>query len=102
MNKIKIMLSAIAALATVGGAFALKAKKLGSKTLYVSYFDPENPPITPVGQQYCTVTVENLGTAYEIRPTGSLSGLQYFYVTETTPIGTSADLCTYKYYTTNS
>jgi hypothetical protein len=102
MNKFKIILATTAALTTIGGAFALKAKKLGSKVLYVSYLDPENPPpITPAGQQYCTVTCQNVGTAYEVRPTGILSSFLYFYVTETAPLGTGADLCTYKYYTFN-
>jgi hypothetical protein len=98
MTKVKIMLSAIAALATVGGAFALKAKKVGSKALYVSRAHNAD---APVGQEYCTLTLSNVGTAYEIRPTVP-AGFSYFYITETAPIGNAQDLCTYKYYTTQS
>jgi hypothetical protein len=103
MNKTKIMLSAIAAISAVGGAFALKSKKLGCKTVYVSQLNTDpGAPIPPAGQQYCTITLQHDATAYEVRPSGSLSSFSYFYVTETPPIGTAADLCTYKYYTTCS
>lgn len=93
MTKVKIMLSAVAGLATIGGAFALKAKKLGTLPLYtIRSFSTA----APTGFQYCTILLTATGTVYDVPTAGS----SYYYVTETAPSASNLkNPCQYAYYT---
>jgi hypothetical protein len=81
MKRIKIMLSAIAVLAIVGGAFAFKAQKFTATAVYCSALDAQqNPTCTLPGFQ----RANNGLTPTSTIPCGA--GVQYY--------NTSIDKCT--------
>lgn len=82
MNKAKIMLSAVAAIAAVGGAFALKSKKVSGIPLY-------KPSVFRTTGIYGTVQYCDtyLGTGQKLAGTGN------YYVTITNP-----SLCNFSAY----
>lgn len=89
MTNAKIMLSAVAAVAAVSGAFALKSKKIGVTPLYTIHEFKINGP------QSC----DRFLTDGSINTLSPLSF--YYYVTIAVPVSGDGANCTLKYFTVN-
>lgn len=91
MAQAKLILSTVAVLATIAGAFALKEKRLCSPLYTIKSFNLN----APTGFQYCTAILDESGTVFDV----PMYGANYYYVTETAPsLPNLRNPCSYAYY----